>query len=374
VSRRTPFLILLVLALLAGALGVSGVFGPAPAPSPSLPPPIPVVDDPAAPAAGVAIYDPASNADPVDPLPPRLGPWMPAALEWGNAAYGSFPDVGKGLTVSGRIEDERGDPVPAGLIRGAFIRCRGGFGEYSGHGQVRDGRYVFEMQRLSGRTGWGDRPKLFDVRAKGYVPLRASGTPEVWSALERKESAAGHDLVLRRAATIEGIVHDPDGKPMKSSQVGFVTGPREADIDLGFYWLTKADGVYRFSEIDPGTKLWLTAIHPFSRYGGRVEPIPLEGRLRPGETLRLDLHLPPSTKCRIEMEFAGWRSGLRIRSEGNFSWSAIEKVWKTRERTGFHRFAVSDEADKEWRHRIEFRIPHGATTHRIVVTLPPPRE
>ena len=87
----------------------------------------------------------------------------------------------------------------------------------------------------------------------------------------------------------------------------------------------------------------------------------------------LDLRLPPSTSCLIEFEFADWRPGLTIMNDGCISPFDLKRVWTTREYTGYHRFTIRDENDKNWKHRFEIRVPHGAESHHEVVTIPPPR-
>ena len=180
----------------------------------------------------------------------------------------------------------------------------------------------------------------------------------------------GKTIVLRRAATVEGILYDADGKPKDGGRVGFVAGPCEARLDNDHYLLTGEDGVFRFAEIDPETVAWLTATLWSSDYGGRVEPVPLEGRLKPGETLRIDLRLPPSTSCLIEFEFADWRPGLSICNDSSISPFDLKSVWTTREHTGYHRFTIRDEKDENWKHRFEIRVPHGEERYRQVVPIP----
>jgi hypothetical protein len=226
------------------------------------------------------------------------------------------------------------------------------------------------VDRLSGQTGWGKKPKLFDLRAPGFVPLLVHGSPATWASLEEEESVSGVELVLRRAATIEGILRDADGKPVEGERVGFIEGRHGNRLDTDYYWLTGKDGAFRFTEVDPETKAWLTATRWMHSFGGRVDAIPLEGRLAPGKTLRIDLEFPTATSCLIELEFADWRPGLTIMNDGGVSPFALKRVWTTRELTGYHRFVLRDEKDPDWVHRFEIRIPHGEERFRQVVRVP----
>jgi hypothetical protein len=294
--------------------------------------------------------------------------WKPAGISWGRVTdepldeVGDEPDPTGGAAVTGRIVGPDGEPVPLAGLRGKFLRCRGGYGVDAGHGRAVDGRYRFRAVHDLYQDWEGP---LFDIRASGYLPARVGDPGGVWAALREGRSAIGPDIVLRRAAAVEGVVTRPDGEPVPRVEVGLTEDAYADRTDLNMRVETDGEGRYRLDELDPETSVFLAA----GLANDSADPVPLRGRLTVRETLRIDIVLPASNPVEIEITVENWREGLMFRERGSYSVSRADRTFTLETHTGRQVLTFAHpELDAE-SCRVPLSVPHGETFHRESIHL-----
>jgi len=171
------------------------------------------------------------------------------------------------LRISGRILDEKGDPIAAAQ---AVLRRDDGI---AGVGST-DGEGRFTLEAVpSGRLA-------LDASAQGYLPVR----------MEKIEMAdgvslEGLEIVLPRGAALEGTVFTPDGSPAAGAMVSALPAPggRMSALFVMPETRTESDGRYRLEGLPKGTHS-ISARHP--AYQNAVRDLEIQE-----DETRLDLRL-----------------------------------------------------------------------------------
>jgi hypothetical protein len=186
--------------------------------------------------------------------------------------------LGPGVSIQGRVLDEAGQPIPTFTVRADPVRTH-------------EDMFVSDGPRCMS-TGSNGAFELVGLRA-GSWQLTANA-PGYADAPRRAFTIPGDgrpiDLILRRPATLSGVVVDASGRPVSSAKVS--VGTRDP-LSPGTYSFsssnedrTDADGRFNITKVSPGS-LVVTAS---SRGWSDSEWMPIEvqsGQVVSGLTITL---------------------------------------------------------------------------------------
>ncbi len=214
-------------------------------------------------------------------LAPRDGPWI----------------------LSGIVVDPAGRPVPGAEFWGNLPDYRDPPGRRSGH----DGRFRLALHWLPEP---GDRAAL-GIRATGLGQREVVLDEPLLAALRARGRVDDARIVLRAEARVRGRVLDVDGRPVARAEVSVTTdGAGRAPAAAGWERDRTDDaGEFALGGFDEAEPLFLFVD------GDRFTPVrvPLAGRLRAGETLDVDVVLPPAMEVSAEIVIDGWVDGMWFR-------------------------------------------------------------
>jgi len=168
-----------------------------------------------------------------------------------------------------------------------------------------------------------------DVRHPDYMPSELTGTFPPYVQMINKTSV----VMLRKGASLAGVVLDPDGKPVKDAKV--VVTVRGQEFSGAQPQQTKEDGTFRFENWNPGpTTVYVAAAGFAPQTQEWSDPAKtVEFRLAPGRTIRvqvLDMDGKPIPQARVRP--FRWRGTFLLLGDqdlipphtddnGNWSWT-----------------------------------------------------
>lgn len=159
--------------------------------------------------------------------------------------------LGIGITVTGRVTDEKDQPIP-----GARVAAFGAMGMGSSTRTDADGRYELKNQ--------GPPVRMVLVSKPGYVQKQKSGS-SAFSAGGMHTEDFESNVVMQRAASVAGRVLRPDGKPAVGARVKAAgkggMGMLAVLTGGSSETLTNAEGRYVLDGVPPGEKVLVMARH-----------------------------------------------------------------------------------------------------------------
>jgi hypothetical protein len=291
-----------------------------------------------------------------DPTIPPIGP-PPLREPWAGA-------------ISGRVVGEDGSLVESGSVSGGHRSRYRSRIINDGHCRVERGRFAIV---LSSRPEEGRL--LLSLRAKGYAPLKHCVSADDLKRLLGGKPVLDLEIVMRRAATVEGTVRFRGSAPVDSIKVGLTRDPYGRDYQPWVklrYNSCSGDGRFRLGELEPGDDVYLIALAWMDGYGLRripSRPVPLGERLRAGETVHIDVEVEEDRDVDIDLFVRGWREGLLVRLDRDRTSEMEEPRLTLHAMTGQHRIAFRYAGEREWSRDITFFIPHDQTTFEVDADL-----
>lgn len=200
--------------------------------------------------------------------------------------------------LTGVVRDDDGLPVPGAVV----------FGHGLDSVETGDGGR-FEL-RLEGSPTRGSR---VEVCSPGHVRGDFELDGVLVGELRWHGRLDGIQVVLLRGASIQGIARNAAGSPVAGARVTAMV--EEAEDDLRPYKATvetDEEGEFMVTGLDPEAVRWLLV----SVDGRAANRFPLAGRLRNGETLRMDPVLPPPTPVTVVVSIEGWYPNVGVHFDG----------------------------------------------------------
>jgi hypothetical protein len=183
-----------------------------------------------------------------------------------------------------------------------------------------------------------------------------------WDA-GRKDDDLSFRVSLARAATVEGVVRGPDGKPLPHGWVGLTSDPEawEPD-DLAPQTVLDGEGRFRLTDVDPLTTSWLVV----NAEGTTMRPVALRDRLRVDRPLVLDVATVASTRFLLSVTVDRPLEGLLVQMDDGPRLPPTEASVSIPAWTGHHRVRLLDGTGAILAER---RFDVGPEVERHAVTL-----
>jgi hypothetical protein len=221
-------------------------------------------------------------------------------------------EIGPGPEIRGRVRSDGGGS-PSGLTvpyrtwsppgRGCFKpRLRAGESRV-----FEDGSFVFRLDP----ERYADAPDHirsapFEVVAEGHLRWTPVITVPQARDLEEGRNLEDLEVLLRREAVIEGRVIFPHGESHRG--IGIHITEKPSGLVRGYRTSTDSAGRFRIDGLSPRRGGYLVAMSDEVL----SERIALAGRLRPGETLSVDLTLERRQPVSLTVLVLGYEDGLTL--------------------------------------------------------------
>ena len=194
------------------------------------------------------------------------------------------------------------------------------------------------------------------------MPTRVNADAAALLASKETGKLDGIRIVLKRGATVEGVVRNPDGTPAAHVRVGLSTDAYARAPDDDQAWVQADDGGrYRLTEADPAARLYIVALGSLSDW---TPPVALAGRLAIGKTLSQDVKFETGARVELEVRVPQAGNGLQVELDGGPPSPLGQRDWTVEILAGPHRLRLKDAVGKVLGERA-FVIPIGAKGYEV---------